>query len=91
MPATNPFPGRVADPAFPNVWVAHTAADTDTTYVFNHVRCTVAGNVVLRNYFTQTLVTMPIAVGETITGWFDRVNAASTATGIFIGYCLPQG
>lgn len=90
MPATNVLDGVIADRSFPDKWIAYTAADSDATYVFNHVKCTVAGNVALRNYKDGVTVTMPIAVGEVITGRFDRIGVTgTTATGLFIGYCTP--
>ena len=89
MPAVNAL-NSITDRAFPDKWIAYTAADTDATYVFNHVKCTVAGNVTLRNYKDSVAVTMPIAVGEIITGRFDRIaTSGTTATGLFIGYCTP--
>ena len=89
MPATNAFAGRVPDPGFPEIWKAKTAADSDETYVFSHVKCTVAGNVSLRNFKDASTVVLPIAVGEIVTGQFDRVNTSgTTATGLFIGYCI---
>lgn len=89
MPATNNFSTRTTDLGFPQIWKAKTAADSDETYVFNHVKCTVAGNVSLRNAADSSDVVMPIAVGEIITGQFSRLNATSTtATGLFIGYCI---
>lgn len=90
MPATDALANTNLGPAFPDVWIGYTAADSDATYVFSHVKCTVAGNISVRNYRTGVSVTMPIAVGEIITGKFDRLNATgTTATGLFIGYCLP--
>ncbi len=88
MPAVNALDGVVADRAFPDKWIAYTAADSDAPFVFNHVKCTVAGNVTLRNFKDSVAVTMPIAVGEIITGRFDRIaTSGTTATGLFIGYC----
>jgi len=90
MPASNAFDGYISDRAFPDKWIAYTPADSDAAWVFNHVKCTVAGNVSLRNFKDSVSVTMPIAVGEIITGRFDRLNATgTTATGLFVGYCFP--
>lgn len=88
MPATARLDtNRAYDPRFPGIWKACTPADSDLTYVAYAVRCTVAGNISLRNFEDGSTVTMPIAVGETIVGRFDRVNATNTtATGIFIAY-----
>lgn len=78
---------RMYDPRFPGIWIACTPANSDLTYVAYAVKCTVAGNISLRNAEDASTVVMPIAVGEVICGRFDRVNSTSTtATGIFIAY-----
>lgn len=78
---------RTYDPRFPGIWIACTPANSDLTYTAYAVKCTVAGNVSLRNAEDSSDVVMPIAVGEVICGRFSRVNSTSTtATGIFIAY-----
>lgn len=88
MPSTDRLDtNRLYDPRFPGIWVACTPANSDLTYTAYAVRCTVAGNISLRNKEDGSTVTMPIAVGETIVGRFDQVRSTgTTATGIFIAY-----
>jgi|GEM_PF-4099577 len=90
MPIVDALSNRPKDPAFPDEWIAYTKADADAAYAITHVKCTVAGNVALKNYKSGNIVVMPIAVGEIITGKFSQLrDTSTTATGLFVAYCTP--